>query len=107
MKKYILIHTSLYTSQMRDQKKNHQRKVGFYLQDSESSLARYQFAQNDKWYYVLSWIDSDGKPSSVLSRYKERGNNPKTNKIFTERELFTYLTDNAVNEFEEIIKENP
>lgn len=80
---------------MRAQNKNYNTRNGFYIQDAETTLVKYQFPLNDKFYYLLSW--EGDKPTSVLARYKESGRNEKVNKIMTYREVYDYLEANAVD----------
>lgn len=94
MKKYILISTQLFTALMRAQTSNYKKdKTGFFLQDSESTMRIVDLSDPQPTvYYILSWRGE--KPSSVPSQYREDGNNPKSNKIFTSQELIDYLAEN-------------
>lgn len=88
MLKYILIETALFTAQMQAQLKGRGSSNGKYVEDELTTLREIKLisdASPKKSYYVLKW--SGTKPSSVLPRYSETGNNYKINKIMTRQEF--------------------
>lgn len=95
MKSYILISVQLFTAQMRSQTSNYRMdKTGFFIQDSEQTMTKINpIDAQPTEYYILSWRGT--KPSTVPTQYRTNGNNPLTNKIFTQDEILTYLRENT------------
>lgn len=96
--KYILIEVSLFTAQMRSEL-NNKSGTGGYIENSENTLRQVKLLIDPnpkKFYYVLKWRDI--KPSSVLPRYSETGNDERINKIMTEDEINLYLLTNEDTE---------
>lgn len=96
MNQYILINTDLFDAQMQTHLSNKRAdKDGWFVQDEVSSLREVDLQDPPPTkYYVLKW--SGAKPSSVPAQYSVNGNNPKSNKIFTQQEILDYLAANAV-----------